>query len=59
MPTSRGSRDNEVSDETVRPDRRPSISATTIETPHGHRRKSARCSSVLEPSMRKLTFAGM
>src|SRR5207244_5190055 len=40
-----GSSDSETSDETVSPARRPSTSATTTDTPAGHRRKSARCSA--------------
>ena len=43
--TSGGVSETDTSDETVSPALRPADSATTTDTPAGHRRKSARCSS--------------
>src|SRR5271154_5810277 len=41
-----------MSEETVRPARRPFASATTTDTPDGQRRKSARCSTPISSTRR-------
>src|SRR4051812_46223360 len=45
MPTSAGSSESDRSVDTVSAARRPSTSATTTDTPAGHRRNNARCSA--------------